>query len=195
MTVVYSYEKIFHRPGGNSGEIVSYIRDAFARPGDGFQRARTLAREVSDLILSLDHFQQQGCSAVCPGCKDVCCINRHAYHEHEDLVYLAALGEKMPSYRAGLADTEPCQFLGEYGCSIERNLRPHRCNAYFCTPFLEYINNVPPREHRRFVSNLEQLTRKREDMLEEFYKNARGRAPHLLSSLPLRAQMNESNRP
>ena len=180
----YTFEKIVHRQGGNSGEIVSYIRDAFTGHGDEFQEGRSLAREVSDLILSLDHYQQQGCNAVCTGCVEVCCINRHACHEHEDIVYLLALGEKMPSYRAGGTDTDPCQFLGEYGCSIKRNLRPHRCNAYFCSPLLEYMQEGPAPEYRRFINGLELLTVKREAMLKEFYRNVNGPNTGLSAVIP-----------
>ena len=169
--MTYFFEKIVHHQGGNSGEIVSYIQKALTCHGDEFQKVKALAHEVSDLILSLDHYQQQGCHAVCPGCMEVCCINRHAYHEHEDIVYLMALGEKIPTYGVGVPDMDPCQFLGEYGCSINRNLRPHRCNAYFCSPFLEYMQEGSAPAYRRFVNDLELLTRKREEMLEAFFRS------------------------
>jgi hypothetical protein len=168
MTDEYSFKKIDHRQGGNSGEIISSITGSFDNRRDGLRNVKILAREVSELILSLDDFQQQGCNAVCPACTEVCCINRHAYHEHEDVIYLFALGEELPSYNLDVIDTGPCQFLGETGCTIKRHLRPHRCNAYFCTPLLEYMQERPAPAYRRFVNDLELLTRKREEMLEAF---------------------------
>ncbi|MGC2062952.1 MAG: hypothetical protein WA610_08230 [Thermodesulfovibrionales bacterium] len=169
MTASYSYEKIDHRPGGNAASAISSIRETFSVDSEGLREIRDLSQEVATLVLSMESVQQRACAAVCPECTSVCCINRHAYHEHEDIVYLAALGERMPSYNAEVFDTEPCQFLGNAGCTISRHLRPHRCNAYFCTPMLEYLENRPASEYRKFIYDLERITRKREEMLEEFY--------------------------
>ncbi|MBI5102661.1 MAG: hypothetical protein HZB33_12635 [Nitrospirae bacterium] len=169
MTAGYSYKKIDHSPGGNAAEIISSVNGVFSLRKDDVRAVKEYAREVSDLIESLDTFQQDCCRAVCPQCTSICCVNRHAYHEHEDIVYLAALGRKMPSYDIAVEDTAPCQFLGERGCVIERRLRPHRCNSYFCAPLLDHMRGLPGREHRRFIAGLELITRKRERMLEAYY--------------------------
>lgn len=166
----YSYEKIDHRPGGNAASVVAYVKETFSAGSEELRKVRRLAGEVSDLIIAMASDQQEACAAVCPDCRQVCCINRHAYHEHEDIVYIAALGERLPSYNEMIPDTAPCQFLGSAGCTISRQLRPHRCNAYFCSPMLEYLWNGPASEYRRFIHGLELVTLKREEMLAEYYK-------------------------
>lgn len=172
MTAGYFYEKIDHSPGGNSAGIASRIGQAFSAQNGDLDHVRKLAVEVAALVMSIDPLQQRACAAVCPDCMSVCCINRHAYHEHEDILYLAALGERMPAYRRGVPDSAPCQFIGERGCTVSRHLRPHRCNAYFCSPMLEHLESRPAPEYREFINALERINRKREEMLEEFYIRA-----------------------
>lgn len=168
----YQYEKIDHGRGGNAARIIRGIDVVFSLRDARLETVRNLSQEVAALVLSMGAAQQGACAAVCPECRSVCCINRHAFHEHEDLVYLAALGESMPSYKEEIEETAPCQFLGDCGCSVSRHLRPHRCNTYFCTPMLEYLETGPAPQYRQFIHDLERVNRKREEMLEEFYKTA-----------------------
>jgi hypothetical protein len=135
-------------------------------------KIRELASVVAGLIEEVSPHMQESTSVVCPHCTRVCCINRHSYHEYADLVYILALGEKAPSYKEGISDTDPCQFLGERGCTIKRSLRPYRCNWYFCTPLLEDIQSRPARTYRAFAGLLRNITEKRELMLEEFSRVA-----------------------
>lgn len=170
--MTYQYEKIDHSRGGNAARVIRGIGSVFSLRDARLEIVRNLSQEVATLVLSMGAAQQGACAAVCPGCRSVCCINRHAYHEHEDIVYLGALGAEMPSYCEGVADVDPCQFLAEQGCTISRHLRPHRCNAYFCAPMLEYLENGPAPQYRLFIRDLERINRKREKMLEEFYDKA-----------------------
>ena len=168
----YQYKKIDHSRGGNAVPIISGISSVFSLRDGRLKTVKNLSQEVATLVLSMGAAQQGACAAVCPGCRSVCCINRHAYHEHEDIVYLGALDAEMPSYHQGVADADPCQFLAEQGCTISRQLRPHRCNAYFCSPMLEYLEIGPAHQYRQFIHDLERINRKREEMLEEFYDKA-----------------------
>lgn len=127
-----------------------------------------MAAEVSALIESLDPFIQGLTSSICPDCKKVCCINRHSYHDYEDIVYLHALGESLPLYQEGIDDSAPCQFLGIQGCTIKRSLRPYRCNWYYCTPLLEELGLTHARLYRKFTGSLHELTIKRDDFMREF---------------------------
>lgn len=157
--------------------LISSLNRIFAIDSPELSEVRRLAAEVAELVLAMGKAQQEACAAVCPACTSVCCINRHAFHEHEDIVCLSALGADMPVYNVALADTAPCQFLGKCGCTVGRHLRPHRCNAYFCSPLLEYLGSRPASEYRKFIRDLEQITRKREELLEEFYRKSRALAP------------------
>lgn len=144
------------------------VDDLFSKYGDDMEEVRDLAAGVSAAIETAGLFIDRHTSVVCPACLQVCCINRHSYHELADIICIRALGEIPRIYRRRAADTEPCQFLGERGCSIRRPLRPHRCNWYFCVPLLEHIQTVPAREYRRFIAGLRDINEKREGVVKAF---------------------------
>jgi len=144
------------------------VEDLFVKYGDDLEEVRGRAAGVSAAIEAAGLFIELHTSVVCPVCLQVCCINRHSYHELADIICISALGESPPVYRGGTGDTEPCQFLGERGCSIRRPHRPHRCNWYFCRPLLEHIQTVPAREYRRFIADLRDINEKREGLVNAF---------------------------
>jgi hypothetical protein len=172
-----SFDVIDHRPGGNSGRLLERIESLFTVHKTEFRRAGELAREAAEIIGDLDPLIEAHTSLICPRCIEVCCVNRHSYHTHEDSIYLCALGEKVPPYDLAVGDQAPCQFLGKRGCAIARHLRPHRCNSYFCTPLLEHMENGGVREYRRFVESMKKLTHMRMDMLRAFTETAAKFAP------------------
>ncbi|MHB8881928.1 MAG: hypothetical protein ACYC69_10530 [Thermodesulfovibrionales bacterium] len=173
----YTFIKIDHRPGGNAEAVRASVRQVFASGVAGLNRVREAAQEIALMIDGLDDYQEQAAEAVCPECGQVCCINRHAHHEHEDIIYLYALGYDLPEYQQGIEDTAACQFLAGSGCTINRTLRPHRCNAYFCSPFLETMQQRPAPEYRRLMEILQLITLKREEMLLKFYILKQGLQP------------------
>jgi hypothetical protein len=156
----------------NREDLYHLVGHVFTRHGSALVRARELASEVSSLIDALSPFILRHTGEVCPGCTNVCCIDRHSRYAYDDIVYLSALGTQMVSRTKGVAEGAPCQFLGEKGCVISHSLRPYRCTWYFCTPLLERIGQGPVREYKKFIGLLQQITRKREDLLEAFAETA-----------------------
>lgn len=144
--------------GERRGELTGVVRYAHT--------VRALMEEVSSFI-------QQTTALVCPGCEKVCCVNRHGYYDHRDLIYIYALGLRHPEYREGLEDTAPCQFLSASGCALERPVRPFRCNWYFCVVLLEYMETGPAKPYRKFVNRFREILETRRKMLEAFSETAR----------------------
>ena len=131
------------------------------------------ARLLRDEIDRISDFIQFNTSAVCPACEKVCCINKHGYYDHEDLIYVFALGLERPVYGEGMDDTAPCQFLSRHGCSKERSVRPFRCNWYFCDTLLAHMERGPAKPYREFISRFQGIIETRRKMIDEFSEIAR----------------------
>lgn len=145
------------------------IDDVFRHHNDSLIKVRNIAIQVAQKIENLGAFLEQHTTVVCPECESVCCINRHSYHALDDIVYIYAIGEKNPLHNTSLEDSEPCQFLGKLGCTMARSLRPYRCNWYFCSPLLAHISACSSnRRYRSFINLLHEITRKRQEMMQEY---------------------------
>lgn len=129
---------------------------------------KELAYQLRIATDGVSPFIQQITSAVCPSCEKVCCIDRHGHYNDQDLIYIRALGTEPPSYKEGVIDTDPCQFLSESGCTLERSVRPFRCNWYFCSSLLEYMEQGPPKPYREFIGRFQRIVELRGAMLEHF---------------------------
>ena len=106
---------------------------------------------------------EEGTSAICPSCMQVCCIDRHGTHEAEDVAFILELGEAVPPERALPEDRSPCRHLGGRGCGIERWRRPYRCTWYFCDKLLaEMPAAFGARRYRELVAALGRLRELRE---------------------------------
>ncbi len=157
-------------------DILRQVEQALLGSDSEITTMRELAKDTAGAIEALSPAIERHTSVVCPHCVQVCCVNRHSYHELADIIYLSSLGERPPAYRQGVGDAEPCRFLGGQGCTLKRSLRPHRCNWFFCGPLLDHIQASPVRDYRAFVAGLEEVNRKRERLIAAFGGIMRGRA-------------------
>ena len=118
---------------------IRYIREVFGNESYKLQRIRELALKVKEGLEKINPFIQQSTEIVCPRCANVCCINKHGYHNSEDLIYIHALGLPLPDYNFDRDDATPCQFLSDKGCVMPRSVRPSGCNWYFCDSLLDHM--------------------------------------------------------
>jgi hypothetical protein len=151
---------------------IRYIREVFNNQSYKLQRVRDLARKVKEGIEKINPFIQQSTEAVCPQCTNVCCINKHGYHNSEDLIYIHALGLQLPDYNFDRGDSAPCQFLSVRGCIMERSVRPSGCNWYFCDPLLEYMEARP--EYGEFDNDLRDVAELWLALIDEFQRVIKG---------------------
>jgi hypothetical protein len=136
-------------------ETILSLKELFSLHHCELGKITGFARKIQDGLQVIDTFIRQANQSVCPGCRDVCCINKHGYYTGEDLIYLSALGLEPPAPVFGRNDTDPCPYLLETGCSIERPQRPSQCNWYFCDSLLDYME---PREaYREFDDSLRDI--------------------------------------
>ena len=135
-----------------------------------------LAREIREMIGVIGPFIQQHTSLVCSECPQVCCINRHAYYECDDLIYIYALGLEPHAYQ-NRGDHEPCQFLSAKGCKLDRNVRPSGCNWYFCDALYDNMEKTPGKAYAEFDDSLQKLADLWMELCSEFrleFKNIKG---------------------
>ncbi|MEW6116675.1 MAG: hypothetical protein AB1553_07230 [Nitrospirota bacterium] len=142
----------------------------FERYDADLAKVKEHARSIREGIDAVNSFLQLNTAEVCPHCTKVCCANRHGYYDHEDLIYIHALGLRPPRYREGIDDSASCQFIAPNGCTIERSLRPFRCNWYFCDPLLQHMSNGPARPYRAFIAQFQRIIEARRQMVDEFFK-------------------------
>lgn len=160
--------KIGYQKETDLGNFRSYAETVFNNECIDLDRVKKLARDLFHFINTVDPFIQKHTETVCAVCTAVCCTNKHAYYEYEDIIYILSLGLETPVYGNSGADSDPCRFMGSNGCTVSRLLRPYRCTWYFCAPLLENMQNDSAVAYRKFIGSLEEITRKREDMLNAF---------------------------
>lgn len=142
------------------------VPEASGPDGSAPAGAEAAAREIARLTRELDAMLEPHTAAVCPACAEVCCRDRFCRHDAYDLAYLRLAGAPKPVYREDVPETGPCQFLGEQGCTIGRDLRPFRCNWFFCGPLLEQMAGVlPAPAYRKVVGVLADISRLRLSLL------------------------------
>jgi len=146
-----------------------HIEEFFKNNKKDLSKVIELSLKVKEGIEEIDPFIHQNTSVVCPECEKVCCINRHAYYNSEDLIYIYALG--LTPYKH-LDDKEPCQFLSGNGCVLERSIRPSGCNWYFCGSLYDSMEKIP-KEYTEFDETLRYLAEAWMEMIKEFRKKYR----------------------
>jgi len=147
-------------------QVIHFLQKTFSGHGDELIKIKHLAQKIREGIEKISPFIQQATRSVCPRCKDVCCISKHGYYTAEDLMYLTALGLKSPHMIFGRNDTDPCQYLFEHGCSMERSRRPSGCTWYFCESLLDYMEPQPA--YRDFDDSLQDVAELWMEMVDVF---------------------------
>ncbi|OGW43143.1 MAG: hypothetical protein A2Y66_07580 [Nitrospirae bacterium RBG_13_41_22] len=142
------------------------LQERFLKHGHRLQKVKELALQIKDGIEKISPFIQQTTQTVCPECKNVCCISKHGYYNYEDLIYLHALSLRPPDYEFEIKDEDPCQFLSESGCSLDRPFRPSGCNWYFCESLLEHMEKKP--DYQEFDNSLSEIAKLWMEMIDEF---------------------------
>jgi len=147
--------EIFHNSNHGSEEVEELKATA--------EKIRIALEKISPII-------QRATQAVCPKCEDICCISKHGYYNFEDLLYMHALGLQAPQHESGRADLDPCPFLSESGCRMDRSVRPSGCNWYFCNALLDDMEKMPG--YREFDDALKEVAELWINMMEQFAKIA-----------------------
>jgi len=148
---------------------LSIITAAFRGRNGDLADVERMAHELRVGISNVNLYIQDNTSQVCPNCREVCCINKHGYYDYQDLIYITALALTMPQYREGVEDTAPCQFLSETGCSMERSIRPFRCNWHFCSELIAFMNSGSAKPFREFNNKFRELQSLRQEMVDQFF--------------------------
>lgn len=124
---------------------------------------KAAAERLKQLLIDASPLIEEYTSAVCPGCVDVCCRQKHGILRDRDKRYLSALGAEAPPRDESRAAEGPCELMGPTGCLHPRWMRPFKCTWYFCEPLLTALNEGPQKKAR-------QLTLMMQEMISEYDK-------------------------
>jgi hypothetical protein len=114
---------------------------------------------MQQLLIETSPLIEELTAAVCPGCADVCCRQKHGMFTESDRAYLTAVGVVVPRHDPSLHPDAPCQFLGRDGCMKPRWQRAWKCTWFFCGPLLDALRATPPRKARALSAALEKMAR------------------------------------
>jgi hypothetical protein len=115
------------------------------------------AEKLKQLLIESSSMIEDYTREVCPACAEVCCKQKHGTFQENDIVYLHALGRKVPPRDQGRPLEGPCELMRPHGCVQPRWLRPFRCTWYFCEPLLKALNDGPSRKARRLSALLQEM--------------------------------------
>ena len=115
------------------------------------------AAKLKLLLLETDPLIEEFTAAICPGCSDVCCRQKHGALRDRDQEYLNVLGEPATPHDPGLDPDGPCQFMGARGCTLPRWRRAFKCTWFFCEPLLAALDKAPQRKARRLSAALQEM--------------------------------------
>ncbi|MBF0556780.1 MAG: hypothetical protein HQK96_19880 [Nitrospirae bacterium] len=162
-----------NREGEGGEDMWASLINAIGAAADMPQMSglKEMAKRLSAKIAHADPFIMDCNGKVCPQCEGVCCLNKFGRYDIGDVIYLAALGYRpaeILSFSNHDPECLPCKYLSQAGCVISRQLRPFRCNWFFCIPIIEYMENGNKKAYRGFSSLFHEIIRLRKDMLDEF---------------------------
>ncbi len=148
---------------------ISYLQDFFSVHRDRLHTVFEKAQEMKRCFDHFDPFIQSYTAKICPYCGTVCCANKFGFPEFADIVSFLSLGLSIPDYDLDVDEEAICQFIGKKGCILPRIQRPYRCTWYFCDPLMVQIDIGPAKQYRKFIQDVQDLSRTRGDLMREFF--------------------------
>ena len=127
---------------------------------------KKLAEDLKDAFKMVSPFIEKHTSIVCPDCVDLCCKDKHARYDANDLVFMRAMGVHIPCDTSGLKESDPCRNMMDQGCSLDRWMRPYRCTQFFCTPLLNSMEDDNSKLYRAFMMFFELMVSSRKFLLD-----------------------------
>jgi hypothetical protein len=123
-----------------------------------------IAKEIKIRFQQLSSLIETFTSEVCPECREVCCKQRHALYDEDDLLFYKYLREEVPLPDSGINPDAPCEFLSPQGCIKPRWQRPFRCTWYFCEALLEYMPERSVKKYRKMIELLKDILLLRDEL-------------------------------
>jgi len=121
------------------------------------ENRKNIAERLKRLLIESSPMIEEYTAAICPGCSDVCCRQKHGTFRENDILYLRTLGVEVPKRDQGRPLDGPCEWMRPEGCVQPRWMRPFKCTWYFCEPLLKTLNDSPPRKARRVSAVLQEM--------------------------------------
>jgi len=163
------FPKLDYRKPDDFWKKIEFLKEFFSVHRDKLGEVTEKALLMQKCFEDFDPFIQYYTSRVCPYCGTVCCANKFGFPEFADIVTFLSLGLSIPPYDLDVDGEAICQFIGEKGCVLPRIQRPYRCTWYFCDPLMVQIDVGPAKHYRKFIRDVQDLSRTRGDLMRAFY--------------------------
>ena len=121
------------------------------------EKRTVIAEQLKQLLIGSSPVLEEYTALICPDCTNVCCKQKHGTFRENDILYLRALGVKVPKRDEERPPEGPCEWMGPGGCVQPRWMRPFKCTWYFCEPLLKAMSESPPRKARRVSAMLQEM--------------------------------------
>ncbi len=140
------------------------------------ERIRTHVNGIQDGIERLDEKMNRYCALTCPSCTDACCHGKQIFFNQADLIVITAAAHLPPQGQTRAAASDPCRYLGEYGCLLSRKRRPYVCVWYLCEAQMLEFEKETPRTQRDLLAVFQQI-RTHRLYLEAIYEELESNIP------------------
>ena len=120
-----------------------------------------LPKRIANLIASciewLDIPMERYSEITCTKCINPCCKAQEIYYNLADILYLVAYGKAIPLGQTRTRKCDPCRYLGDTGCTLDRRFRPYICTWFMCEAQMELWRTEPPPFQREFLRVLQTI--------------------------------------
>ncbi|HOV86852.1 MAG TPA: hypothetical protein PLM79_10850 [Syntrophobacteraceae bacterium] len=151
--------------------VVLELRRGLARLDSRQVQARVLG--IRQGLNCLDAMMSRYCELTCGSCPDRCCHGKNIFYNRADLLFLASSGLDLPPGQTRARHGEPCRYLGERGCDLDRARRPYVCVWFLCEPQVKLFRQEPPHFQRQALKWMESIRRSRLEIESLFERASR----------------------
>jgi hypothetical protein len=113
---------------------LTHLQTKITACSNGLASAQKLSKQIVVRYDRISPLLESLCRHTCPTCVDNCCRRATVWYDRRDLLTIYLATGSFPSGPVITRPHQPCNKLGEAGCTLQRSARPFVCSWYLCPP-------------------------------------------------------------